>query len=168
MTVPEPTREHIKTAIARSCNDGPGEIKGNQAVGLGLYDYITAHKVTVAEFEFAPVALGRAGRRCFWAPYILKIDGKKHIPFFDFRGETRLPREARRFVFSLNHTYIRLANPTEFADVGFVIFQFEEMNGGVRKAVPYFDNGISFWTDAEIGTMIDEVYRVLDEIRRAA
>lgn len=168
LAVPRPTRERIKTAIARSCNDGPGEVKGNQAVGLGLYDYITAHKVTAAAFEFDPVTLGRAGRRCFWAPYILQIDGKRYIPFFDFRGKTRLPREGRRFVFSINHTFIRLANPTEFGNVGFVIFQFEEMNGGVRKAVPYFDNGISFWTDGEIGKMIDEVYRALDEIRRAA
>ena len=168
MTVPEPTKEHIKTAIARSCNDGPGEIKGNQAVGLGLYDYITAHKVTVAEFEFAPVALGRAGRRCFWAPYILKIDGKKHIPFFDFRGETRLPREARRFVFSLNHTYIRLANPTEFAHRWICDFSVRRNERGCAQSGPVFRHGISFWTDAEIGTMIDEVYRVLDEIRRAA
>jgi hypothetical protein len=168
IAVPRPTKEQIKMAIARSCNDGPGEVKGNQAVGLGLYDYITAHEVTAAAFEFDPVALGRAGRRCFWAPYILKIEGKRYIPFFDFRGKTRLPREGRRFVFSINHTYIRLANPIELGNVGFVIFQFEEMNGGVRKAVPYFDNGLSFWTDDEIGKMIDHVYRVLDEIRRAA
>ena len=71
-------------------------------------------------------------------------------------------------MFSINHTYIRLANPTEFENVGFVIFQFEDMSGGVRKAVPYFDNGILFWTDHEISKMIDEVYRVLDEIQRAA
>jgi hypothetical protein len=75
---------------------------------------------------------------------------------------------ARRFVFSVNHTSIRLANPTEFENVGFGIFQFEEINGGVRKAVPYFDDAISFWTDKEIGAMIDDVYRVLDEIRKAA
>lgn len=168
VAVARPTRAQIKTAIAKSCNNGPGEIKGNQAVGLGLYDYITAHSVTAAVFEFDPVALGRAGRRCFWVPYILKINGKRYIPFFDFRGKTRLPREARRFVFSINHTHIRLGNPTEFGNVGFVIFQFEEMSGGVRKAVPYFDNGISFWTDEEIGKMIDAAYRVLDEIKRAA
>jgi hypothetical protein len=165
---PKPTKEQIKTGIARSCNDGPGEVKGNQAVGLGLYDYVTEHKITAAAFDLGPVALGRAGKRCFWAPYILKINGKNYIPFFDFRGETRLPLEARRFVFSVNHTYIRLANPTEFGNVGFVIFQFEEINGRVRKVVPYFDDGISFWIDTEIGAMIDEVYRVLDEIRKAA
>jgi hypothetical protein len=168
MAVARPTREQIKKAIAKVCNNGPGEVKGNQAVGLGLYDYVTAHKVSAAPFEFDHVLLGRAGRRCFCVPYILEIDGKRYIPFFDFRGKTRLPREARRFVFSINHTYIRLANPTEFGNVGLVIFQFEEMSGGVRRAVPYFDNGISFWTDAEIGKMIDEVYRVLDEVKKAA
>jgi hypothetical protein len=164
-----PTKDQIKRAIAKCCNNGPGEIKGNQAVGLGLYNYVTEHNVTAASFEFEPFPLGRAGRRLFCEPYILEIDGKRYIPFFDFRGEkTRLPREGRRFVFSINHTHIRLANPTEFGKIGFVIFQFEEMNGGVRKAVPWFDNGLLFWADDEIGRMIDQVYRVLDEIKRAA
>ncbi len=53
-------------------------------------------------------------------------------------------------------------------DVGFVIFQFENSRKGARKAIPYFDNGIKFWTDREIGQMIDETYRILDEIRPAA
>lgn len=164
-----PTKAQVKRAIARACNDGPGEVKSNQGVGLGLYEFVEAHDVTAAEIEIGFVTMGPAGPRRFCAPYLLKIDGKKYIPFFDFRGETRLPSDARRFAFSFNHTHIRLANPTEFGDVGFVIFQFDTLNAeGVRKVIPHYDNGISFWTDKEIGVMIDETYRVLDEVRKAA
>ena len=164
-----PTKAHIKKAIARACNDGPGEVKSNQGVGLGLYEFVAAHDVTAAELDLRPVTLGPAGPRRFCAPYLLKFGGKKYLPFFDFRGEKRLPTEAQRFVFSVNHTHVRLANPTEYRDVGFVIFQFDALNAeGVRKAIPHFDAGISFWTDKEIGVMIDETYRVLDEVRKAA
>jgi len=139
---PPPTKTQVKTAVGRACNHAPGEVD--------------------------PVALGCAGKRSFWAPYVLKIDGKNYIPFFDPRRQNGLTAEARRFVFSINHTHIRLLNPTGWGDVGFVIFQFENSRKGAREAIPHFDNGIKFWTDTEIGGMIDEIYRILDEIRRAA
>lgn len=162
------TREQTKDIVGRACNNGQGEIKSNQGIAVGLWDYVTEHKVTAADLDLEPVALGLAGRRRFWNPYILKIDGKRYIPFFDFRGDTRLAPEGRRFVFSVNHAHIRLANPTEYRDVGFVIFQFDRPKDGTRKAVPHFDDGISFWSSKEIGQMIDDVYRVLAEIREAA
>jgi len=100
MPTSRPSKGEIRAAIERDSYDGRGEKAGNKAVGEGFYDFVTAHKVTAAEFNFEPVALGPAGKRVFWARYILKIDGKKRIPFFDFRGETRLTPEAMRFVFS--------------------------------------------------------------------
>jgi len=163
-----PTIKQIKRAVARACISSR-EVKGNQSLAEGLYEYVVEHNVTAALVDLPPVALGRAGVRSFWQPYLLKIDGKKYIPFFDFRlGERRPTREARRFIFSVQYTYIRLANPTEFGDVGFVIFQFTAPINRVRKVVAYFDTGISFWNDAEIGTMIDAVYRVVDELEKAA
>jgi hypothetical protein len=49
-----------------------------------------------------------------------------------------------------------------------VIFQFTAPINRVRNVVPYFDAGVSFWSDKEIGVMIDAVYRDLDEIKKAA
>jgi hypothetical protein len=162
------TKKQIKNAVARACISSR-EIKGNQSVAEGLYDYVVEHNVNAATFDFPPVALGHAGLRSFWEPYLLKIDGKKYVPFFDFRqGPRRLTREARRFIFSIQHTHIRLANPTEFGDVGFVIFQFTAPINRVRNAIAYFDAGISFWSDKEIGVMIDAVYRDVDAIKKAA
>jgi hypothetical protein len=162
------TKKQIKIAVARACI-GSREVKGNQSVAEGLYDYVVEHNVTAAMFDFPPVGLGPAGVRSIWAPYLLKIDGKKYIPYFDFRqGPRRLTREARRFIFSIQHTHIRLANPTEYGEVGFVIFQFTAPINRVRNVVPYFDAGVSFWSDKEIGVMIDAVYRDLDEIKKAA
>jgi len=72
------------------------------------------------------------------------------------------------FVFSIQDTYVRQA-ATEYKNLGLVIFQFEKIKNGVRKALAtYAGDGAKFWSDKEIGSMIDEVYRVLDEIQRAA
>jgi hypothetical protein len=49
-----------------------------------------------------------------------------------------------------------------------VVFQFTAPINKVRTVVPYFDAGVSFWNDRDIGAMIDAVYRVLDEIKKAA
>jgi hypothetical protein len=162
------TKKQIKNAVARACIS-TRDFKGNQSVAEGLYNYVVEHNIIAATFDFPPVSLGSAGLRSFWEPYLLRIDGKKYVPFFDFRqGPRRLTREARRFIFSIQHTHIRLANPTEYADVGFVIFQFTAPINRVRNAIAYFDTGISFWNDQEIGAMIDAVYRTLDEIKKAA
>jgi hypothetical protein len=47
-------------------------------------------RLTAADFLSDPVALGRAGKRSFWAPCVLKIDGKNYIPFFDPRRQNGL------------------------------------------------------------------------------
>jgi hypothetical protein len=105
------TRAQIKAAIGRACNHARGEVEGNKSIGEGLLDYVVTRDVTAAEFIIDPVALGRAGRRCFWESYILKIEGKKYIPFIDPRRKNGLTAEAMRFVFSINHTHIRLPKP---------------------------------------------------------
>lgn len=161
-------RTRLKAAVANACI-ALRDVKNNQSVADGLNNYVAERHVTVAAFDFPQITLGLAGARTFWAPYILKIEGKKYIPFLDFRqGDRRLTRDARRFIFSILNTHIRLANPTEYGDVGFVILEFAAPQSKVRSVVPYFDTGLSFWSDAEIGAMIDAVYRAIDEIRKAA
>jgi hypothetical protein len=159
-------RKRLKAAVAAACI-ADRDIKNNQSVADGLNNYIAERRIEVAAFDFPQITLGRAGTRSFWAPYILKIDSKKYIPVLDFRqGERRLTREARRFIFSILNTHIRLANPTEYGDVGFVILEFAAPQSKVRSVVPYFDAGFSFWSDVEIGAMIDTVYRAVDEIKK--
>jgi hypothetical protein len=168
LAAPLAARKKIRAEVAAACI-GTREIKGNQGVAEGLYEYVFEQRVTAAPFDFPQIALGKAGTRRFWAPYILKIGGKKYIPFFDFRqGRSRSTRDSRRFIFSIQHTHIRLANPTEYGDVGFVIFTFTEPQSRVRKLVSYFDAGVSFWNDEQIGGMIDAVYRDLEAIKKAA
>lgn len=160
--------EQIKATVALDCI-GSDEIKPNQSVAAGLHEYVTEHNVVAAMFDYPPVALGPAGLRSFWEPLLLRIDGKRYIPFFDLRqGPRRLTRDAWRFIFSIQHSHIRQANPTEFGDLGLVVLQFTSPINKVRKVVPHFDTGVSFWNDKNIGTMIDAVYRDLDEIRKAA
>lgn len=159
-------RKRLKAAVKVACI-ATRDVKNNQSVADGLNIFVAERRIAVAAFDFPKINLGRAGTKTFWAPYILKIDGKKYIPFLDYRqGPRRLTRDARRFVFSILNTHIRQANPTEYGDVGFVILEFAAPQSKVRIVVPYFDTGLSFWNDTEIGAMIDAVYRAVDEIEK--
>jgi hypothetical protein len=166
---PSGTKAQAKALIKSTCINVHGELDNNLHLGEGLYDYAVAHNVTGAELNIDPVSLGRAGRRFFWERFILKIDGKKYIPFIDPRLPNKgLTPDARQLVFSIQHTHFTLADPTVWGDVGFVIFQFEESKKGCRKVIPHFGDGIKFWDDRQIARMIDDTYRLMDDIRRAA
>ena len=161
-----PPAETLKKTVARKCPKGrKGEIPGNQKIVEALREYAIAHSVTGVAFKHEPVPLGpRAGKRELWAPFIIQIDGGKFIPYFDPRGDNELTAAARAFIFSVNHTYIRLQDPTQYGSVGFVIFQFATLKDGSRKVIAHFDKGVKFWSDREIGEMVDAVYRTMDAI----
>ncbi len=132
--------------------------------GHGLRDYVDAHNVRAIDFEHEGVPLGRAGRRHFWIPFLLEFDGKRFFAFIDPRRERRLTWDARRFVFSIMHTYLREQNPNKYGNYGLVIFQFADTRKGPRKVEPHFADSIKFWKYEEIGKMVDAVYRILDEL----
>jgi hypothetical protein len=167
LTAPTVSAQQAKSAIEHACYDSNGELSHNIGMGAGLLAYRDAHNVTGGHFDFEPVSLGRAGRRHFWSPMILEVDGKRCIPFFDPRLDG-LDSSAMRFIFSINHTHIRLQDALQYGTHRLVIFKFGPLANGVRPVTAHFDEGERFWTAKEIGEMIDETYRVLDEIRRAA
>jgi len=169
LSSPSSTKAQIKALIESTCINAHGELDNNLHLGEGLYDYAIAHNVTGAEFHTSSISLGRAGRRRIWEPFFLKIDERKYIPLIDPRlPEGGLTPDARRFVFSIQHTHFTLGDPTLWGDVGFVILQFEESKKGRRKVIPHFGDGIEFWDDKQIARMIDDTYRLLDDIREAA
>jgi hypothetical protein len=89
-----PSIQTLKKAAARNCKKGrKGEVSGNQAIVEALREYALAHNVVGAEFNFDAVLLGRAGKRTFWSPFLVQIDGKPYLPYFDPRRDG--PRQRR-------------------------------------------------------------------------
>jgi hypothetical protein len=159
-----PTDETLKRTIARKCPKGrKGEIPGNQAIVLALSKYAQAHNVTGINLKFDPVPLGRAGKRAFWAPFILQIDGKRYIPHFVPRAGGLDP-EARRFMFSVTDTQIRKQDPSQYGNLGLVIFEFDTLENNDRRVVAHFETGIKLLSDEEISKRVDAVYQVIDAI----
>jgi len=159
-----PTDETLKRTIARKCRKGrKGEVPGNQAIVLALSKYAKDHRVTGIEFNFDPVPLGQAGKRAFWAPYILQIDGNRYIPHFIPRSGG-ISADARRFIFSVTDTRIRKQDPARYGSLGLVIFEFNTLKGKERSVVAHFDRGISLLSDQEISDRVDAVYRTIDAI----
>lgn len=158
------TRRQISRAVGRASGKRKGEKKANRSVAFAIYDFMKENKATSAEFIHDPVPLGRAGKRVFWLPVILKIRGKRYITFIDPRLRKGLDDPARTFFFSIMNTYIRLQDEMQFGDVGFLILQLAQPNKGKREVIAHYDDGKLYWTDKQLGEMIDAVYRALDEI----
>lgn len=159
--------DEINGIVEHACGSRKGEIDANKHLAHGLRNYVQAHHVKSALFEHEPAGLGRAGKRHFWVPFILEIDGKRHFAFIDPRlecGGRRLDFESRRFVFSVMHSHLREQNPNKYGGYGLVIFQFGEPKKGAREAEVHFADKIRFWSADEIAKMIDAVYRILDQI----
>lgn len=169
LTVPNFTKAEAKALAERCCINAHDELANNLALVDGLYDYAVAHNVTGAEFSIEPASLGRAGLRSLWEPFILKIDGRKYIPFIDPRLPQRgLISESRRLVFSVQNSHFRLSDQRLWGDTGSVILQFDYPKDGTRKVIAHFNDGADCWNDKQIAKMIDDTYRLLDEIREAA
>jgi hypothetical protein len=169
LTAPAYTKAEAMAHAERECINAKGELENNLALVAGLYDYVMTHDVTGAENIVEPVSLGRAGLRHFWEPFILKIDGRKYIPFIDPRlPEKGLISDSRRLVFSIQNGHFRVSDQALWGDIDSVILQFDYAKNGTRKVIPHFNDGAGCWNDKQIAKMIDDTYRLLDDIRKAA
>ena len=158
------TKRQLSRMIGLSCSKDKKEKRANRYLANALRDFIRKHKARSAEFIHDPVPLDRAGDRRFWIDYILQINGKRYIVFIDPRLDKGLDELARKFVFSILNTYIRLLDLEHFGDVEFLILQFEKPAKGKRRVLAHYDDETAYMDDKEIGQRIDAVYRILDEI----
>lgn len=158
--LPRTPWEVIESSIRRCAKLGD-EQKANLAVAKGLYDYVTDHGITGRSHDFLALSLGIADKVRYWSPVVLNIGGRAVIPFFDPRRRKLLSKEGRRFVFSVMHERIRVADP-DFARVGLAIFQFSPSEVRVPRA--HFDDGIALVPFGELEAAILETYSIWLEV----
>jgi hypothetical protein len=85
------------------------------------------------------------------------------IPFFDPRRSRGLTVVGRRFVFSMMHQAIRVADP-DLATVGFGIFQFASGDEGARVLRLRTEESVTLYDFAELDEMIRETYAIWIEV----
>jgi hypothetical protein len=139
------------------------EIAANLRAAEGLYNFASEYSLVGQHHEFYPLALGLTEKVTYWSPVVLAIEAKPVVPFLDPRRTKKLTRDARRFVFSVMHERIRVADP-DFADVRLAIFQFENSLIGPRAPKPYYDDEIARWDFDSLDAMVRETYEIWAEV----
>ena len=139
------------------------EEEANLRVGRGLFNYADEQKLSGRHHEIFPLALGVTRKVVFWHPVVLSIDSRPLIPFFDPRRTKALTVQGRRFVFSVMHERIRVADP-DFANVVLGIYQFSLSDKGPRVPILHTDAGVTLFTFDELDQMVRDTYEMWQEI----
>lgn len=150
--------EHIATAIASRCTRGEKEIEANLRVAAGLYELRWSGRKQ--PFTAMPMTIGQKLTYC--TPAVLAVEGRPVVAFFNPRRNALRP-DSRRFVFSMMHEQIRVADP-DYAGVGLCICHFTAPKSGPRRARPVFDTGVALYSFDELQAMVAETYAIWAEV----
>jgi hypothetical protein len=139
------------------------EEKANIGVAKALFDLATARGVTGSRHEIFPLNVGVSEKITYWSPAVIAIDGRAVVPFIDPRRERKwLTSAARRFVFSVMHERF-IADP-DLDGIEPCIVQFDSLEGGERKPLLHFIDGIELLSFETLDAMIQETYAIWNEV----
>lgn len=142
----------------------------NLRVARGACHFVAENHLEGERHEFMPLGLGAAGKVIYWLPMVVVIDGRPTVPFINPRIQASLDPQSRRFVFSVMKERIRKLGG-DYADVRLAILEFEKPIMGVRKVVPYYDDGLDLYSFDDLAKMVKRVYETYGQViidRRAA
>jgi hypothetical protein len=140
------------------------EAKANIAVGEALYTYVDENAIAGRRYEIYPLNIGVTEKVVYWSQAVVSINGRAVVPFIDPRRTTkRLTVAARRFVFSVMHERIRVADP-DLADVGLCIIQFQSLDDGARAPALHFADRVELLSFETLDQMVQETYAIWHEV----
>ncbi len=161
--LPRTPWETVKRSVERLCKRSESEEKANLAVAEGLYNYASTKELVGRRQEFLPLALGMSAKVTYWSQLVLSIDNGPVVAFFDPRRTKKLTEVGRRFAFSVMHERIRAADP-DYADVRFLIVQFENSKEGSRDPILHFDDDVELFSFAELDAMVRSAYSTWQDV----
>lgn len=128
--VPRAPWRNIKEEISRRSQTIEEE-QANLKVAEALYRFAEERRIEGRRYDFFPLPIGVSEKITLWLPAVIALDGKAAVRFIDPRLSRKLTSESRRFVFSVMHERIRVADP-DFAEVELCIIQFGRDDEGAR------------------------------------
>lgn len=154
---------HVIEADVRRRAKTADEADANLRVAEGLYSFADANHLRGRRHEFFPLAIGTSEKVTYWFQAVLAVGEKALVPFIDPRRAKKLSAEARRFVFSVMHERIRVADP-DFAHVGLAIIQFAAPDEGSRVPQLFTDDGLELLEFDALDAMVRETYELWREV----
>jgi len=150
-------------ADIRAHSKSSNETNANLCVAEALYFFAEERKFTGRRQEFFALPIGVSEKVTYWSPAIVVIDGRPSVLFIDPRRTRKLSADGRRFVFSVMHERIRVADP-DLAQIGLGIIQFANLEDDVRAPSLHTDDGIDLIDFDTLDSMVRETYALWREV----
>jgi hypothetical protein len=99
----------------------------------------------------------------YWSPAVVAIDGKPCVVFIDPRRTKALTGDGRRFVLSVMHERIRVADP-DYENVSLAVLQFRARGEAPRETKIHFDSGVRLFSFDELDRMVQATYAMWKEV----
>jgi hypothetical protein len=152
----------IEQSISRN-GRSDAERKANLEAANALRRFADEEKVGGRRQEFFPLSLGLTSKVEYWSPAVAPVAGRATVLFIDPRKTKKLTAEARRFVHSVMHERIRVADP-DYADVELGIIQFEDGGSGRRRARLFNAGSQSLFGFDALSQMVQQTYGLWREV----
>ena len=157
-----PTLAQIIRDVEKRCKS-ENQRKACVEVTRLLHRWVEANVPRSIERHIPSMSIGAAGALRYWGNFAAVIDGRAVFPYFDHRRSNGLTMLARRFVFSMMHEQIRVADP-DFENASLLIMRFPQTKDQPRSMIPYFDDGVDLFDLYDLQAMVEETYRLWAEI----
>ncbi len=161
-----PTGWPVLKRLIRAKATSDDEFNANLLVAKGLHDFAQAKALRSRSQSFFPLSLSVGEKVEYWLPMVSILAGAPLVIFIDPRRSRGLTVEARRFVFSMMHEHIRLANP-DFAAARLGVVQFGDTTDGQRPVKLSTDEGVELYNFDQLDQMVRETYDIWREINEA-
>ncbi|QPZ79428.1 type VI toxin-antitoxin system SocB family DNA replication inhibitor toxin [Brucella abortus] len=156
----------ILKRLIRAKATSDNEFNANLLVAKGLHDFAQAKALRSRSHPFFPLSLSVGEKVEYWLPIVTALEGVPLVIFVDPRRSNGLTAEARRFVFSMMHEHIRLAN-LDFATARLGIVQFGDATDSQRPVKLSTDEDVELFDFDQLDQMVRETYDIWREINEA-
>jgi hypothetical protein len=164
--VADPTTWPVLERLIRAKATSDDECSANLLVAKGLHDFARSNALRSRSQAFFPLSLSVGEKVEYWLPMVMALKGVPLVVFIDPRRGKRLTSDARRFVFSMMHEHIRVANP-DFSGARLGIVQFGDAVGDQRPVKLSTDEGVDLFDFDQLDQMVRETYDIWREVSEA-
>jgi hypothetical protein len=161
-----PTAWPVLDRLIRAKATSDDECNANLLVAKGLHDFARCNGLRSRSQAFFPLSLSVGEKVEYWLPMVTALEGAPMVIFIDPRRGKGLTAGARRFVFSMMHEHIRVANP-DFAAARLGIVQFGEAVEDQRPVKLSTDEGVELFGFDQLDQMVRETYDIWREVSEA-
>jgi len=162
----DPIEWSVLEGLIRQKSRPGDECSANLLVAKGLHNFARSNDLRSRSQAFFPLSLSIGEKVEYWLPMVTALDAAPLVIFIDPRRGTKLTSEARRFVFSMMHEHIRVANP-DFTAARLGVVQFGDAVDDQRPVTLSTDEGIKLFGFDQLDQMVRETYDIWREVSEA-